>query len=96
MPQPRDAPRKRENYYGLLSYALAQTLEQSDGQLTYRELGRRIAARYRADRGGRGPTPMFTGALDQDVLGRRLTPGAPLYLERINGQLCLSLGRRPG
>ncbi len=96
LPQPRGATRGRENYYGLLSYSLARELEQLGSGATYRDLGRRIATRYRAERGSRGPTPMFAGALDQDVLGSHQVNGVPVYLERIGGQLRLSSGAPAG
>jgi len=89
---PADGPDTPENYFGLLSYILVQTLDQCPGRLTYRDLGRHIAARYRAVRGSRGPTPMFVGDLDRYVLGVQQSASMPIYLECAGGQTRLSAG----
>lgn len=96
LPQPRDAPRNREHYFGLFSYALAQTLANSDASMTYRELGRRTAARLRAERGSRGPNPQFTGSLDRRVLGNATARPSPILLRHINGTPTLSRGTAAG
>ena len=86
---------------GLMSYALAQTLEQSNGHLTYRDLARRMVPP--------AIEPIVVAVVQLPcsrehwiktcwVVASRLG-GPPLYLERINGQWCLSLlpaGLTPG
>ncbi len=74
---PLKAPDLPENYFGLMTYTTLQTLlQQRDStRVTYRELGQLVTNRYRAERGSRGPTPTFSGDLDQEVLGLRKWPG---------------------
>ncbi len=95
LPQPADAARSRENYFGLFSFVLAQMLAGSDEALTYRQLGERTTARYRAYRGSRGPHPIFVGDVDQPVLGVRDVQAARSCCS-VTGRDCLSpRERRP-
>jgi hypothetical protein len=96
LPQPGDAPRQRENYFGLFSYVLAQLLERTDSAVTYRELGRRVASRYRAERGTRGPNPLFQGDLDQTVLATETPRVTRIQLTRQGKHLQLSSGALAG
>ncbi len=95
MPWP-SPPRTDDNVYGLLSYFLAGILEQSEGTMTYRDLARRLVGHYRADRGSRGPTPLFDGDLDREVLGTDLGPRVPIYLDRTAEGVRLSAGAMVG
>ena len=69
LPLPEGTAHVPENYYGLLSYTLIQTLTERRGPLSYRELYRLLGASYRARRGTRFPTPFAEGDLDREVLG---------------------------
>jgi hypothetical protein len=94
LPRPEGAPQTRDNYYGLLSYVVTTVLTQhQDRPLTYRELGQVLVARYKAERGSRGPTPLFEGDLDREVLGLKRWPGrAAIILERTGGSLAVTAG----
>lgn len=102
LPQPSDAPRKRENYFGLLTYNLSRALRQRAARaetsaITYRELGRLLIGEYRAERGSRGPTPFFHGDLDREVLGTRSFAGSsPLFLEKSKRDFQVSAGELAG
>lgn len=97
LPQPTDAPRTRKHYFGLLTFVLCQTLEQSQGKLTYRNLARRIVNRYRAERGSRGPTPLFDGDLNREVLGGGATRSSDLFLDKTSeGSIQLTGGLLAG
>lgn len=64
-----------EKFHGLLTYTLCEMLAQSATPLTYRELGRRIVARYAA-LGRSSPTPLVEGAgRDREVLRTKNWPG---------------------
>lgn len=94
LPFPDDAPLSREYYFGVLSWNLVQTLKTRQGPLTYAELQRLVAGKYRAVRGTRPPTPFAEGDLDREVLGLTAWPARPaIYLERDGkGQLSISAG----
>lgn len=97
--RPAGAPRKPENTYGLMTYVVAQTLLQQEGKRspTYRELSHALVTRYRAERGSRGPTPMFDGQLDREVLGLKDWPArAELRLERFENELRIPGGALRG
>jgi hypothetical protein len=97
LPRPSGAPRTPENYFGLLTYTLNETLQQQKTPLTYRELGRAIMGRYRAERGGRAPTPFFAGDLDEAVLGSdKLPPPAAINLVRTSDGIRLEAGELVG
>lgn len=74
LPLPETAPHTPDNYFGLLSYTLVQTLLERHSPMSYRELTRVLAANYRARRGTRFPTPFAEGDLDREVLGARQWP----------------------
>jgi hypothetical protein len=74
LPLPEGAAADRENFYGLFSWSIVQALEQRQSPLTYRELARLVAGRYRAARGTRPPTPFADGDLDREVLGLNVWP----------------------
>jgi hypothetical protein len=82
LPRPAGSPRLRRNYYGLLSYTLTQCLQQLRHPASYRELGQLLVSRYRGERGAKGPTPLFEGDLEQQVLGFSRWPERFLLLER--------------
>lgn len=96
LPRPEDAPRVRKNYYGLFSYTLVQILKQRQTPMSYRQLGQAIVARYDAERGSRGPTPTFEGAvsndLDQEVLGQQRWQTADILLLQGEDQLKVNAG----
>ncbi len=93
LPRPTDAPRVPENYYGLLSYTLTSLLEQSERKMTYHELAQTLVAHYRSERGARGPTPAFEGAMDREVLGVKEWPGrSEIVLKREKKKLFVEAG----
>jgi hypothetical protein len=93
LPCPDDAPRTKENYFGLLSYNLTAVLGQTEHAVTYRELAQALVGRYDAERGQRGPTPGFDGDLDRVVLGADKRPGrSHLILENAGGTLTINGG----
>jgi len=97
--RPAHAPRKPENTYGLMTYVIAQTLLSQDGKRspTYRELSHAMVTRYRAERGSRGPTPMFDGQLDREVLGLKDWPArSELRLEKFESELRIPGGALRG
>jgi len=100
LPLPEGVAPVQEHYCGLLSYTLAESLLQVKRPMSYRDLARRIVARYRADRHSRPPTPVFEGDLDRRVLGIERWPSAQIVLQHRDGQLQLSggalLGLTPG
>lgn len=95
--RPAGAQRLPENRHGLLSYHLEQLLTQQERPRTYRELGRVMVGRYRAERGRTAPTPFFEGALDRDVLGLQEWPRAqPLVLHKDGAEVRLTAGELAG
>ncbi|MFH5805969.1 caspase family protein, partial [Alienimonas sp. DA493] len=80
---PFDAPDLPDNYHGVFTHTLCTVLS-GGGVTTYRGLGRRLLAQYRADRGSHGPTPFFAGPLDRAVLetGAPADPPAPQLTQR--------------
>ena len=48
LPRPESAPPTEEHYYGLMSYTLAECLEQRQSPTSYRDLAQQLVARYRA------------------------------------------------
>lgn len=77
LPHPKDAPRARENYYGLFSYSIISTLAQCKNPLSYREFSRRIECRYTLERPGLPPKIAVDGAVDRMLLGLRSWPTGP-------------------
>lgn len=74
------------NKHGLLSYHLVQELKDRESTITYRDLGRALVNRYRAD-GRRRPTPYWDGDLDREVLGVKKWPKkSPLVFENNDGK----------
>ncbi|WP_437203438.1 caspase family protein [Planctomicrobium sp. SH664] len=71
LPRPAKAPRKPAHYYGLFTYSLVKSIERQKAPLNYRELGQQILNLYCAERGTRGPTPLFEGSLEREVLGQK-------------------------
>ena len=66
---------------------------QQSRPLSYRELSHLVVGRYRAERGSRGPTPFFSGDLDQEVLGRAVWPArAAIQLEDRDGEFWVNAG----
>lgn len=97
LPLPEGRPHVPENYFGLLSYTLAQTLLERRSPLSYRELSSLLAASYRARRGTRFPTPFAEGDLDREVLGARQWPlSAELRITRNGNELALNAGELQG
>ena len=94
---PKDAPPTAANSYGLLSYNLAECLQQRASPLSYRGLKDLVVARYRAQRAARTPTPLFEGDIDREVLGLRTWPErGDILLLRQDGKLRLSAGELRG
>lgn len=92
LPRPSGAARVPGNYYGLLTYVVSQALlEQPEGRsLTYRDLSQIVLGRYRAERGSRGPTPLFDIRENRKVLGliaEQWPRRASLVYERHDGEL---------
>ena len=91
---------KPENFYGLLTYSLNQVLLEQRSAITYRDLARAITGRYRAERGGRAPTPLFVGDSDKDldhvVLGSEHWQPAAINLRRQGEKLQLDAGELLG
>lgn len=98
LPFPEDAAMVRDNYYGMLSWTLVQTLKSRQGPLTYGELQRLVSVNYRASRGAKPPTPFAEGDLNREVLGLNVWPSRPsLYVERDRqGKLQLQAGELHG
>lgn len=99
LPCPMNAAPVRENYFGLLTYSTLQVLlnEQSTSKLTYRELKNVLLKRYQKERGSRGPTPSFEGALDREILGQQEWPGrSQLTLKSHDGQWSINAGELQG
>lgn len=71
LPRPVGMPKVPENYYGLMTFVVAQALlaQPEDRPLSYRDLSQLVLSRYRADRGSRGPTPLFDIDDNRPVLG---------------------------
>ena len=93
LPRPDNAPRTPDHYFGLLSYTLCQALTEQGHKLTYRELGEILTARYKAERGSRGPTPIVDGDLDREVLGVAKWPGrSAIFIKRDGNNLMISAG----
>jgi len=95
--RPRKADRSDRRFkHGLLSYHLGQELQQRKNKVTYRDLGRALVSRYRAD-GRRRPTPHWEGDLDREVLGQQRWPrSSAIYVERVDGRMRLTGGRLAG
>jgi hypothetical protein len=92
-PLPEGAPQIPENYYGMLSYTVVQALQQRQSPISYRDLARQVASRYRGTRGTRPPTPFAEGDLDREVLGLKEWPKRPdIILENDKGKLRLNAG----
>lgn len=68
LPRPSDAPRKPAYYYGLFTYSLVKSINRQQSAISYRDLGQSILNIYSAERGTRGPTPVFEGDLNRPVL----------------------------
>lgn len=90
LPRPSDGPRTPDRIFGLFCYNLVQALERQGGSLTYADLGNAIVSSYRTERGARGPTPLFAGQLQRQVLGVNVwPPRADILFER-NGDECMA------
>lgn len=92
LPRPSGAARVPANYYGLMTYVVSQALlEQPEGRsLTYRDLSQIVLGRYRAERGSRGPTPLFDIRDNRKVLGltaEQWPRHASLVFEKHDGEL---------
>ena len=86
-----------ENRCGLLSYHLYRALRQSSGAVSYRDVARMIVTGLRAEMGSLGPTPMFEGDLQTEVLGYQDWPtDSAAYLERMTSGARLSVGELGG
>jgi hypothetical protein len=97
LPRPAGAAQVQDNYYGMLTYTLAEALRQRQSALTYRELAQLIASRYRAERKSRPPTPFAEGDLDREVLGVNVWPKpTDLQLERDEDKLKVDAGQLRG
>ncbi|WP_157604934.1 caspase family protein [Schlesneria paludicola] len=99
LPCPMNAPPARENYFGLLTYTTLQTLlnERGTSTLTYRELGNIVQKRYQKERGTRGPTPSFSGALDREILGQHEWRGRSQFTLKLQeGQWIVNTGELQG
>ena len=96
LPRPEDAVPDADNYYGLLSYTLAECLHQRHAPMSYRDLSRELVARYRAECRRDLPTPAFEGDLDREVLGSQIRPAREIVIERKNNSLVLSAGELQG
>jgi hypothetical protein len=101
LPRPEGASRARENWYGMLTWTLIQTLEQQKGVLTYRELAQALVGQYAAERAGTPPTPFAEGDLDREVLGLKTWPQrSALVLKKDGTELSVAggalLGLTPG
>lgn len=96
LPRPRDAPRTDDHYFGLFSYTINQCLRERKTPLSYRELGKLVVAKYRSDRGSRGPTPSLDGDLDLEVLGAKTRPAPKILFERDKQDLKLDCGGLAG
>ncbi|MDB5389373.1 MAG: Caspase domain protein, partial [Planctomycetaceae bacterium] len=64
---PKGAEPLDKNRFGMLSYSLAECVNQQHFRGTYRQLSQRVAARFRDRLGARGPTPKFEGELDREL-----------------------------
>ena len=71
LPRPAGVAKVPENYYGLMTFVVAQALlaQPEDRPLSYRDLSQLVLGRYRAERGSRGPTPLFDINDNRPVLG---------------------------
>jgi hypothetical protein len=96
MPRPAEALPNRENYHGLLSHTIAQTLRRWQGPIAYQDLGQAIASAYRSERSGRGPTPFWEGDVQRQLLGAARLPRARFYLEKRGEQYRISAGSLHG
>ena len=97
LPLPEGKPHVHENFYGLLSYTLVQTLLERRSSLSYRELSRLLAASYRARRGTRFPTPFAEGDLDREVLSARQWPvRSEMFIEQHSDELVVNAGELHG
>lgn len=83
--------------HGLLSYHLEQELRNLSSSVSYRDLGRSLVRRYRAD-GRRYPTPFWEGDLDREVLGFKEWPeaAAAIRLLKEDNELHVSGGLLAG
>ncbi len=95
MPLPVDAADAR--VHGVLSFNLVSILSQRQSPMSYRELTQLLAARYRATRSTRPPTPSSDGDLDHQVLGLAVWPErADILLEKEAGDLAVTAGTLRG
>ena len=97
LPLPEGKPHIHENFYGLLSYTLVQTLLERRSPLSYRELSRLLASSYRARRGTRFPTPFAEGDLDREVLSARVWPvSSEMFIDRNSEDITVNAGELHG
>lgn len=71
LPRPAHAPRNPSHYYGLFTYSLVKAIERQKNPFSYQDLSQSILNLYCAERGTRGPTPVFEGDLSRQVLGQQ-------------------------
>ncbi|WP_437191976.1 caspase family protein [Planctomicrobium sp. SH527] len=71
LPRPAHAPRNPSHYYGLFTYSLVKAIERQKNPFSYQDLSQSILNIYCAERGTRGPTPVFEGDLSRQVLGQQ-------------------------
>jgi hypothetical protein len=96
LPRPEGASPEQKNYYGMLTYTLAEALRQRQSPLSYRDLEQIIASRYRAERKSRPPTPFAEGDLDRELLGMAVWPRRDLLLQRDGDKLQIAAGELRG
>jgi hypothetical protein len=97
LPRPDGAAQVQANYYGMLTYTLVTALRQRQSPISYRDLEQMVAARYRAERKSRPPTPFAEGDLDREVLGVTVWPKpTDLLLARDNDKLKVAAGELRG
>lgn len=95
MPLPPNAVDAR--IHGVLSYTLLSVLAQRQSPMSYRELTQLVAARYRATRNTRPPTPSSDGDLARQVLGMNVWPErASILLEKVDDELRITAGTLRG
>jgi Caspase domain len=91
---PPGAPLADDNWYGLLSYTVAQCVTQQHFHGSFRRLAEGVATKIRERRGSDGPTPGFDGDLDRELFASTTPPRSHGYpiLTTQNGELRLAAG----
>lgn len=80
LPFPEGADRQKENYYGMLSWTLVQTIRARRSPLRYEELERLVSTSYSASRSPRPPHPFAEGDLSREMLSLSVWPSVPAIL----------------